>query len=164
MLVVDGIELVLRDQMLEVRKLDGDRAARRQQDLQSPYEIIDVVHLRQHVVTQQQVGVLPGSVSDVWIGGSPDYGTWRLLPGSIAHVAVFTNALSAAQLLALYGAGTNTTPNISLNLSGAEKTIRLAWRGTLLQAANLTGPWLSNLSVSPYIIAPTNAQMFFRAQ
>ena len=34
-----------------------------------------------------------GNGSDIWIGGAPDYGTGRLLPASIAQVAVFTNGL-----------------------------------------------------------------------
>jgi hypothetical protein len=34
--------------------------------------------------------------------------------------------------------------------------------GTLLEAANLSGPWVTNSAVSPYTVAPTNTQMFYR--
>ncbi len=34
--------------------------------------------------------------------------------------------------------------------------------GTLLQATNLTGPWFTNAAVSPYMVQPTNAEMFYR--
>ena len=34
--------------------------------------------------------------------------------------------------------------------------------GTLTQATNLSGPWVTNLSASPYTITPTNKQMFYR--
>jgi len=34
--------------------------------------------------------------------------------------------------------------------------------GTLLQATNVLGPWVTNPAVSPYAVVPTNAQMFYR--
>ena len=34
--------------------------------------------------------------------------------------------------------------------------------GTLLEATNLSGPWVTNPAVSPYTVVPTNAQMFYR--
>jgi hypothetical protein len=34
--------------------------------------------------------------------------------------------------------------------------------GTLLEATNLTGPWVTNAAVSPYTVPPTNAEMFYR--
>jgi autotransporter-associated beta strand protein len=111
------------------------------------------------------VGTLPGNSSDVWIGGSPDYGTARLLPGSIAQVAVFTNALSAAQVQSLYQAGTNTAPMIGLIPLGSPRGMEVVWsQGSLAQATNLAGPWLTNTAASPVIIQPTNAQMFFRVR
>jgi hypothetical protein len=39
----------------------------------------------------------------------------------------------------------------------------LNWKnGTLLQANDLTGPWVTNPVVSPYTVVPTNTQMFYR--
>jgi len=34
--------------------------------------------------------------------------------------------------------------------------------GTLLEATNLSGPWVTNSAVSPFTVVPTNTQMFFR--
>jgi hypothetical protein len=34
--------------------------------------------------------------------------------------------------------------------------------GTLLEATNVSGPWVTNLAVSPYTVVPTNTQMFYR--
>lgn len=102
---------------------------------------------------------------DVWIGGSPDYGTARLMAGSIAQAAVFTHALSSAQVLALYQAATNI-PNIKLSIApaGVGNLMLTWWRGTLLQSTNLAGPWTTNTATSPYKIAPTNSPMYFRAK
>jgi hypothetical protein len=42
-------------------------------------------------------------------------------------------------------------------------TPMLNWvTGTLLQANDLTGPWVTNPAVSPYTVVPTNTQMFYR--
>lgn len=39
----------------------------------------------------------------------------------------------------------------------------LTWvAGTLLESANLSGPWLTNPAVSPYTVVPTNTQKFYR--
>jgi hypothetical protein len=46
----------------------------------------------------------------------------------------------------------NVATNLVLNWSS----------GTLLEATNLSGPWLTNLAVSPFTIVPTNTQQFFR--
>jgi len=46
--------------------------------------------------------------------------------------------------------------------SGAE-SVTLSWpQGTLEEATNLLGPWVTNAAPSPYVISPTNQQMFFR--
>ena len=58
MLVVDGVELVLRHQLHEVRELDGDHPGRSEEDLQSLDEVIRVRHLREHVGAADQIGTL----------------------------------------------------------------------------------------------------------
>jgi hypothetical protein len=112
------------------------------------------------------ISSVAGNGLDVWIGGAPDYGTGRLLPGSIAQVAVFTNALSAAGVQTLYNAATNALPiTLTFVPSGPGNTINLVWTGgTLLQATNIAGPWTTNTAASPYTIMPTNAQMYFRVR
>jgi hypothetical protein len=50
--------------------------------------------------------------------------------------------------------------NISLSAPGS---LTLTWsQGTLLQATKLAGPWTINTVASPYIVAPTNSQMYFK--
>ena len=56
------------------------------------------------VAAHDTVTTMTGGDSDVFIGGAPDYGTDRLLAGSLAQAAVFTNALSATEIAALYKA------------------------------------------------------------
>ncbi len=109
------------------------------------------------------VNVPAGNNLDVWIGGSPDYGTQRLLPGSVAHAAIFNKSLSAAQLSALYKAG-STSPPVELNLAPAALGgLTLTWpQGTLLQSTDIAGPWTTNTAPSPYTILPTNSQLYFK--
>ena len=117
------------------------------------------------LVANNTVGVTPaGNNLDVWIGGAPDYGTARLLPGAnVAQVAVFNQALTAAQVQGLtngvYVLGPQT---ISIARSG--KNVTLNWQtGTLLQATNLLGPWITNsAAVAPYTVPATNATEFFK--
>jgi len=112
------------------------------------------------LVAENSVTTQPaGDYLDVWIGGSPDYGTSRLVKGKIAHAAVFTQALSASQVNDLYS-GVYTAPvNLSVTFSGSNPV--LTWpAGTLLQAPTLLGPWTTNTTAaSPYtipILAGTN--------
>jgi hypothetical protein len=104
-----------------------------------------------------------GDSLDVWIGGSPDYGTARLLSGKSAHAAIFGQALTAAQVQELY-AGIYAAPvNLSLTHSGS--SLVLTWpSGTLLEAPALAGPWTTNTAASsPYTVpASTNGSQFFR--
>jgi len=86
-----------------------------------------------------------------------------LLPGSIAHAAVFAHALSAAQVRALYSASL-VAPPVALKVAqpGAA-SVTLTWsQGTLLQSTNVAGPWTTNTAASPCTIVPTNSQMYFK--
>jgi uncharacterized protein YjdB len=106
----------------------------------------------------------PGDNLDVWIGGSPDYGTGRLQPGAyIADAAVFTNALTAAQVQGLYnGVAVLGPQTITITHSGSN--VVLSWQhGTLLQATSVSGPWTTNnAAVSPYTVPATSGNKFFR--
>jgi hypothetical protein len=103
-----------------------------------------------------------GDTLDVWIGGSPDYGTARLLRANIANAAIFGRALTAVQVQGLCN-GVYTGPVI-LGVIRSESGVVLDWpTGTLLQATNLAGPWITNASaVSPYPVPATNGVEFFR--
>ena len=74
-LVVDGVELHALDQAQQVRELHRDRAARGEQVFHAADEVVDVGHVGQHVVAQQQVGlaVFAGDVG----GGGPAHEAHR---------------------------------------------------------------------------------------
>jgi len=43
--------------------------------------------------------------------------------------------------------------------------LQLQWsQGTLLEATNLSGPWVTNPGAAPYNLSPTNAQKFFKVR
>ena len=117
------------------------------------------------LVANNTVTALAGSGYDVWIGGSPDYGNGRLLPGNIAHAAVFSQALSAAQVRSIYQAASNV-PAVSLTIiPSGNGQLTLKWfEGTLLQSTNVSGPWVTNTATSPYPLAPGQSQMYFRVR
>lgn len=106
--------------------------------------------------------VSAGDDLDVWIGGSPDYGTARLLNARIAHAAIFAQALSAAQVQDLY-TGVYAGP-VNLGVTHAGSSIVLNWQaGVLMQAPSLLGPWTTNsAAVSPYTIMATSENQFFK--
>jgi hypothetical protein len=54
-LVVDRVELVLVHELEQVGELHRDHAARLEQELHAADEIIDVRHVRQHVVAEQEI-------------------------------------------------------------------------------------------------------------
>lgn len=116
------------------------------------------------LAAKNTVGPIAASGYDVWIGGSPDYGLSRLLSGTLAQAAIFTNALSATQMLALYNAS-SVAPPVSLQIiPTGDDYLTLTWsQGLLLQSTNLAGPWTTNPATSPYNFTPTSPEMFFRA-
>lgn len=115
------------------------------------------------LVASQNVTTAPaGDNLDVWIGGSPDYGTARLSNARIAHAAIYPQALTAAQVQDLY-AGAYAGP-VTLSVTRSGSNIVLTWpAGTLLQAPALSGPWTTNsAAVSPYTVPVTAGNQFFK--
>ncbi|MGP8201237.1 MAG: pyrrolo-quinoline quinone [Limisphaerales bacterium] len=50
-----------------------------------------------------------------------------------------------------------------LYLQTAGQNPVLGWAaGTLLEATNLSGPWVTNTAASPFTVVPTNVQMFYK--
>jgi uncharacterized protein YjdB len=105
-----------------------------------------------------------GDDLDVWIGGAPDYGLERLMDGAlIAHVAVFTQALTAAQIAGLYNGEYVAGPQL-INITRSGSSVVLTWpSGQLLQAPTLLGPWTTNsAATSPYTNSATSGDRFFK--
>jgi hypothetical protein len=91
-------------------------------------------------------------------GSSPDN---RIFNGSIDEVAVFNYAFTPADVRSLFQAASS----ITLNIEKVGSNVRLTWpQGTLLEATSVTGPWTTNVNVSPYTFAPSEAKRFFRVK
>jgi hypothetical protein len=63
------------------------------------------------LAAQSASATIPPAVTgnDFWIGGDPDPGAFQFFNGAIDEVAIFTNALSAGQILWLFSSGSNVT-------------------------------------------------------
>lgn len=58
---------------------------------------------------------------------------------------------------------TTTTPSPTIVPSGSN--LLVSWPiGSLLQATNITGPWITNTATSPLTVTPTAPRLFFRTQ
>ena len=68
MLVIDGVELHLRDELHQVRELEGNCSTGLEGRFQSPREVIDVGDVGIHVVASDQVG-LPALLLCLVLGG-----------------------------------------------------------------------------------------------
>ncbi|HEY2016829.1 MAG TPA: LamG-like jellyroll fold domain-containing protein [Bryobacteraceae bacterium] len=126
-----------------------------------------LLYLDGALVASNSITAAPaGDNLDVWIGGSPDYGTGRVLTDTlISHVAVFTQAFSPAQVAGIYNGTYVATPTpqyVHIAQSGANAV--LTWQsGTLLQSTNVSGPWTTvSGAASPYTVPATNKASFFR--
>jgi hypothetical protein len=88
-------------------------------------------------------------------------------PGALLNVTTTCGAASPADgNVTLYAASLAlaAAPPVTLQLDPA--TLQLTWsQGTLLQATNLTGPWTTNSSPSPFTITPSSGpQMFYKVK
>jgi hypothetical protein len=114
-------------------------------------------------VASQSVNATPaGNDLDVWIGGSPDYGTNRLLHAKIAHAAIFNQALTAMQIQEL-NAGIYTSP-VTLGIQLMGTNVVLSWpAGSLLEGPTALGPWTAvGSATSPYSASISTNIQFFR--
>src|SRR5882724_2670754 len=58
MLVIDGVELILVDKLLKMWELQRDHSMRSQQVCHAGRKIIEVRHLCQHIVADDEIGSL----------------------------------------------------------------------------------------------------------
>ncbi|MGH7939777.1 MAG: LamG-like jellyroll fold domain-containing protein, partial [Limisphaerales bacterium] len=115
------------------------------------------------LVANNTITVTPADDSlDVWIGGSPDYGTTRLLNAKVANAAIYPQALTATQVQDL-DSGIYAGP-LYLKATRSGSNILLTWPGgALMEAPSPSGPWTTNTAaVSPYTVPATNTDQFFR--
>jgi hypothetical protein len=105
------------------------------------------------------------------IGDDPGYAAGaRTFPGLISGVGVYLQALTSNQLVSLYDVGMGITPpppSVTLDIAkAAAGNVTLTWSaGNLVEATNLSGPWITNTTaVSPYTVTVTNDQTFFEVK
>ena len=95
-----------------------------------------------------------------WIGGDPVPGTFQFFNGVIDEVAVFTNALTATQLLWLYSTASHALVLSAPKYSHSSKSVDLTWSTVpglnfqLLEATNLDQ---KNWTVLSTNLTPTNS-------
>jgi len=110
--------------------------------------------------TVKDTSGVPNSTDDVWIGGAPDYPGARNFNGNSAQVAIIGNALTAAQVLAIFDS-LGTAPVAAI--TPASPAIYVG--GSVTLTANLTGGqatklqwyYIDNSSVSNNIPGATNS-------
>jgi hypothetical protein len=106
--------------------------------------------------------------ADLFLGGNQDFTAiginQRYLAGGLAQVALFTNALSSAQVSNLYNlAVVVSVPTISLTRLG--NSLIITYTGTLLSSSNVQGPYVPVAgATSPYTVPSTDVQRFFRTR
>jgi hypothetical protein len=113
---------------------------------------------------QKAVNVTPHAprafTAGIRIGGDP-FGDGRIFDGRIDEVAFFNRAFSQEEIFYL----SQGSVNAGLKIDRIGPNVRISWlSGTLLEASTLNGPWTTNNATSPYIVAPSGAQNFYRVQ
>lgn len=90
----------------------------------------------------------------------------RVFDGLVDEVAVFDFAFTPAQVQNLYNAAlTGLPPSVTLNIQKVGANLQLTWlQGTLLEAPNVAGPYVTNNAPSPYLFAPTGAAHYFKVR
>ena len=72
-------------------------------------------------------------------------------------MAIFNAALTPAQILSLYSG----SPLVSLNVRQIGGNVVLTWpQGTLLEANDVTGPYVTNNVTSPYTNTPAGSKFY----
>ena len=73
------------------------------------------------------------------------------------------NMVANGYISAVIVRATKPTPTLSILKVGSNVQVTYA-NGILLDAANVNGPWATNLNASPYTLAPSGTRHFFRVQ
>lgn len=89
---------------------------------------------------------------DFWIGGNPDLGSFEFFNGEIDEVAIFTNALTANQVLWLFSAASDLPVLRAPNVSSSSGSAVLTWSSVagltyqIQSKTNLAQPVWTSLS------------------
>jgi hypothetical protein len=110
---------------------------------------------------------LTGENTDVFLGGNSDFtvvgGNEQYFAGAITQAAIYTNALTGAQIQQLYASSGPVTPTISFSNSGGHLVITYA--GTLVSSVTANGSYAPVAGASsPYTVPTTGSSMFYRAR
>jgi hypothetical protein len=104
-------------------------------------------------------------------GSTPTPGHGTVYTGSVMlitnttlqAIAYQTNFVNSAVAGASYVINLQPPVFVSLQKIGANLLLSWPGAGQLLQATNLTGPWVTNTAAtSPWTVSPTNQMMFYR--
>lgn len=84
--------------------------------------------------------------------------------GSLSDVTMYQQVLTTNQIATLYSAATGIFYDVMLTnkINGANLVLSWPGNGKLLEATNLSGPWTTNVSISPATITPNQPQKFYR--
>ena len=83
--------------------------------------------------------------------------------GYLADVRVYNYPLTPSQVAILFNPA--YVPPVTLGFQFSGGSLTLSWpNGTLLQATNVTGPWVTNNAPSPLTVTPTGPRMFYRVK
>ena len=94
--------------------------------------------------------------------GDDTFDDYRVFPGLIDEVAVFAHSLGETELRNLFYAALGASQSVSLSYTWNGQALSLSWpHGTLLEATNVTGPWTTNATLSPFTVTPSGSQNTF---
>ena len=102
------------------------------------------------------------TANSLWFGGVQQAaGVWGPVGSGAAHESArFTGTVGRMTVL-------TAPPPVTLGFQFSGSNLQLTWsQGTLLEAANVTGPWATNNVATPpsFIVSPTGAGKFYRVQ
>jgi hypothetical protein len=83
----------------------------------------------------------------------------RAFPGEMDYFNLYTNVLTLVELMAVQ---LSQLPPPGINFAAGACVLTWTNGGGLLEATNVSGPWVPNPNTSPYTFSPTGAQKFYR--
>jgi hypothetical protein len=97
--------------------------------------------------------------------GDDTFDDYRVFPGSIDELAVFSHSLSESQIQSLFFTALGAPTPAVLNYTWDGRQLSLSWtQGSLMEATNIMGPWTTNPASTPYLVTPGGPQKFYRVK